>query len=129
LAFRRPITTTTNSNFNFDFPFTTNDANTDKQTTIRYRSLFIARECLTVIRPGGIHAPDPFRALFSSLLFLFLGGMHCLAWTFPFPTLLEKWAWRTSSIAVAGIIPFAWGVIFGVLGDLWLCDFEGSVWT
>jgi hypothetical protein len=35
------------------------------------------------------------------------GSIHCVAWSFPFPTLQEKSAWRISAASVAGLpIPF-----------------------
>lgn len=76
----------------------------------QYQSFGFAKECLKVIRAGGVQAPDPLRAAVSSLLFLLFGGLHCAAWNFPFPTLTEKWMWRVSSVVVAGIIPAVWVV-------------------
>ena len=39
------------------------------------------------------------------------GGIHCIAWSFHFATLPERWVWRISAILVAGfpiaIIPFS----------------------
>ncbi|KAK3997211.1 hypothetical protein QBC44DRAFT_280831 [Cladorrhinum sp. PSN332] len=37
----------------------------------------------------------------SSLLF---GGLHCIAWSFEFPTQIEKMAWRVASV-VSGALP------------------------
>ncbi|KAH9487385.1 hypothetical protein JR316_0001460 [Psilocybe cubensis] len=39
-------------------------------------------------------------AIFVALVF---GGIHCIAWSFHFPTDIEKWAWRVSSVLVSGI--------------------------
>jgi hypothetical protein len=74
----------------------------------QYQSFGLARECLKVIQAGGVHAPDPVRAVVTSLLFFIFGGLHCAAWNFPFPTLTEKWMWRVSSVVVATIIPLVW---------------------
>lgn len=76
-----------------------------------YQSFGMVRECLKVIRAGGVHAPDGRRAAVTSLLFFVFGGLHCAAWNFPFPTLTEQWAWRISSLVVATLIPLVWMVV------------------
>jgi hypothetical protein len=73
-----------------------------------YRPFALARECLTVIESGCMHAPDPVRGAAISLLISLVGGLHCAAWNFPFPTLVEQWAWRVSSVVIGALVPLAW---------------------
>lgn len=47
----------------------------------------------------------------SSLVF---GGLHCLAWKTVFPTIVEMWCWRASSLVTAAL-PVA-ALVFGVCG-------------
>ena len=40
------------------------------------------------------------------------GGIHCIAWSFAFPSSTEQLLWRISSIAITGIpLPVA-GILF-----------------
>ncbi|KAF8331045.1 uncharacterized protein EI90DRAFT_3016499 [Cantharellus anzutake] len=40
---------------------------------------------------------------------IIFGGIHCLAWSYPFPTRAEKLLWRISAIIITvGPGPFAW---------------------
>ena len=73
-----------------------------------YRPFALARECLTVIESGLMHAPDPVRGVAIGLLISSVGGLHCTAWNFPFPTLVEQWAWRVSSVVIGALVPLAW---------------------
>ncbi|KAF8331047.1 uncharacterized protein EI90DRAFT_2996157 [Cantharellus anzutake] len=42
---------------------------------------------------------------------IIFGGVHCLAWSFPFPTRAETLLWRISAIIITvGPGPFAWGM-------------------
>ncbi len=43
---------------------------------------------------------------------LFIGGVHCSAWNFSFPTRTEQFLWRANSLTVATIVPFFWLVSF-----------------
>ncbi|KAK7028703.1 hypothetical protein R3P38DRAFT_3190321 [Favolaschia claudopus] len=52
-------------------------------------------------------------ALFVQCIFAFIfGGIHCMAWNTVFPTIFEKWAWRSCAVAVT-VAPSA-GFSFGV---------------
>jgi hypothetical protein len=36
------------------------------------------------------------------------GGLYCLGWNHPFPSMLEAWAWRLSAIIITGsLIPYS----------------------
>ena len=74
----------------------------------QYQTFGLVRDCLKVIKGGGLLAPHPVRGVFSSLLFFFFGGLHCLAWDLHFPTAIEQLMWRTSSVVVAIAIPLVW---------------------
>jgi len=37
---------------------------------------------------------------------IIFGGIHCIAWSFHFATLRERWAWRISAILVSGLPTF-----------------------
>ena len=43
------------------------------------------------------------------------GAMHCIAWSFHFATLPERWVWRISAILVAGL-PIAMAALVTLLG-------------
>jgi hypothetical protein len=58
-----------------------------------YRPFALVQECFRVIESGCAHAPDPVRGVASSFLFFFVGGLHCATKNFPFPMLVEQWAW------------------------------------
>ena len=49
------------------------------------------------------------------LVTMVFGGIHCIAWSFSFPSPTEQLLWRISSIAITGI-PLA------VAGILFICD-------
>jgi hypothetical protein len=42
------------------------------------------------------------------------GAIHCIAWSFHFPTLRDRWLWRISAILIAGL-PTAAFVFLGLL--------------
>jgi len=51
----------------------------------------------------------------AGVIAMIFGGIHCIAWSFSFPTLAEKILWRVSSIAIIGV-PFYFLVLFGLFG-------------
>ena len=57
-------------------------------------------------------------AVGSAVIAMIFGGIHCIAWSFSFPTLAEKILWRVSSIAIIGV-PFFYVAFFGLIG---LCN-------
>jgi hypothetical protein len=44
------------------------------------------------------------------LIAMIFGGIHCIAWSFTFPTHIERIFWRASSIAIISI-PVPWAVV------------------
>lgn len=50
----------------------------------------------------------------SSTLATIFGGIHCIAWSFSFPTLVERTIWRTASLAITSI-PFIMLALFFLL--------------
>ena len=51
--------------------------------------------------------------LFAMCVSIVFGAIHCIAWSFHFPTLREQWAWRISATVVSGV-PICWtsGMVF-----------------
>ncbi|KIJ99717.1 hypothetical protein K443DRAFT_623211 [Laccaria amethystina LaAM-08-1] len=58
----------------------------------------------------------------SSTLATIFGGIHCIAWSFSFPTLVERTIWRIASLAITSI-PFIMLALFFLLNfsysDTW----------
>ena len=52
------------------------------------------------------------------------GGIHCVAWSFHFPTLQEKLAWRISASSIAGLPIFT--LAFIILGAF--IDIRSEIW-
>ncbi|PPQ95136.1 hypothetical protein CVT25_010635 [Psilocybe cyanescens] len=46
---------------------------------------------------------DSMSIVLAILVAIVFGGLHCIAWSFEFPTLIEKWAWRVSAVLVSGL--------------------------
>ena len=44
----------------------------------------------------------------TGFFFLVFGGLHCIAWKGPFPSLWKSWAWRDSSLVLATSVPISW---------------------
>lgn len=63
------------------------------------------------IRPDGIDECGVFAIILSMSIF---GGVHCAAWTYPFPTQVEQIIWRVMSCAI--VVPLCVYVSFVVLG-------------
>ena len=53
----------------------------------------------------------PFIASIATLF----GGIHCIAWSFDFPSVVEKHIWRISAVSITAMGPFA-TVLITVLG-------------
>ena len=51
----------------------------------------------------------------AAVVAMIFGAIHCIAWSFTFPTLAERLLWRVSSIAIIGV-PFYYVVFFWLLG-------------
>ena len=47
----------------------------------------------------------------AAIIAMIFGGIHCIAWSFTFPTLVERLLWRVSSIAITGV-PFFYVALF-----------------
>ncbi|PPQ84887.1 hypothetical protein CVT25_004617 [Psilocybe cyanescens] len=52
--------------------------------------------------------------ILAMLVAIVFGGIHCIAWSFEFPTVVEKWAWKVSAVLVSGL-PLS-SFFSGVLG-------------
>jgi len=56
--------------------------------------------------------------LWSTIMAIINGALHCVAWLSHFPSPAEKWLWRVSSLGIAGLniilyaalMPRSWGV-------------------
>ena len=55
--------------------------------------------------PNDILAP-----LIGLCVGILFGGIHCVAWTFPFPSITELYIWRTSAVSIT-VIPLAFFLI------------------
>ena len=65
------------------------------------------------IRPGASHVPSFYapstqndrwsRMVVFALFGVIFGGLHCIGWTFKFPTHPEESLWRSTSVAIAAI--------------------------
>ena len=50
--------------------------------------------------------PEKHLLLGASFSVLLLGAIHCIGWNFKYPTDVELWLWRASSIITAAVLPF-----------------------
>ena len=50
---------------------------------------------------GGGYALHVFSAIVIGTIF---GGLHCVAWNFTFPSVIEQWIWRAMSLTLT-VIP------------------------
>ncbi|PPQ90235.1 hypothetical protein CVT25_012994 [Psilocybe cyanescens] len=53
--------------------------------------------------------------MLAMLVATVFGGIHCIAWSFEFPTVTEKWTWRVSAVWVAGL-PLGIFFYYGLTG-------------
>jgi len=56
--------------------------------------------------------------LSSAVIGLFFGLLHCIAWSFHFPSMLERKLWRVCAIAV-GPDPALMFLLIASLGTSW----------
>jgi hypothetical protein len=61
---------------------------------------------------GGQAEWDIFSVSGIILVTMVFGGIHCVAWSFAFPSHTEQLLWRISSIAITGVIPVVAGIVF-----------------
>ena len=66
---------------------------------------------------GGLSEWDIFSFSGLVLVTMVFGGIHCIAWSFAFPSPTERLLWRMSSIAITAI-PLAFGGIFFIYDQL-----------
>lgn len=65
---------------------------------------------------GDVFAPALFSALFVAIIF---GGIHCVAWSYPFPSTAEQLMWRICSIGITTLpLLFFVGGGVGLLSEL-----------
>jgi hypothetical protein len=59
-------------------------------------------------------------SIFAVCVSIIFGAIHCIAWSFHFPTMQEQWVWRISAILVLGLpIPY---MALGRLSDAMKLD-------
>ncbi|PPQ93748.1 hypothetical protein CVT25_008128, partial [Psilocybe cyanescens] len=79
--------------------------------TMFFRAIFDMVLCTTLKgkrhRVPTFYAPpvknDSMCAMPGIVVAIVFGGIHCIAWSYDFPTVIEKWAWRVSAVLVSGI--------------------------
>jgi hypothetical protein len=62
-------------------------------------------------------------AIATTVVASVFGGVHCIAWSFSFPTRIERVLWRTSSVAITGV-PVFYLLLFGFVS---FCLGRGSL--
>lgn len=70
-----------------------------------------------------------FTDIIASIVAVFFGVIHCIAWSLEHPSQTEQLLWRISSVAVASI-PGIWGLFFlvGILVAKDKIDTDGWIW-
>jgi len=56
------------------------------------------------------HNSESLSAIIAIIVGILFGGIHCIAWSFTFLSVVEKSIWTTSSIIITAV-PFAWGSV------------------
>ena len=61
---------------------------------------------------------DPTTGSYATVMYvaIIFGSIHCIAWSFHFPSFQEKLAWRISAVSVAGL-PILISVLIMLIGD------------
>jgi hypothetical protein len=78
---------------------------------------------------------SPFRGgLLVMVIASAFGGIHCIGWSFTFPSSIEQALWRVASVAIAGVpfIFFSFGFVISMIPDKYnglssLCIFLGVI--
>jgi len=73
---------------------------------------------------------DGFSVLIGFIVSVIFGGIHCIAWSFGFPSVQEEYIWRASAVAIT-TIPFIFGLAGFVVSDNESClhDFVNILGT
>jgi hypothetical protein len=48
-------------------------------------------------------------AILAIMVGMLFGGIHCIAWSFTFQSIEERYIWRTSAATITAAIPLVWG--------------------
>jgi len=57
----------------------------------------------TFYAPSTTNHEDKYAILIGLCVGISFGGIHCIAWFFPFPTPIELFIWRTSAVSITAI--------------------------
>lgn len=68
-------------------------------------SIWIPNTCIHATLDGGSFATINYLAGAASGALLVLGGLHCIAWTYEFPSKGEQFYWKVASLLTAFIFP------------------------
>ncbi|KAI9462142.1 hypothetical protein F5148DRAFT_1377184 [Russula earlei] len=49
--------------------------------------------------------PGPFAVFIMAVIALAFGGIHCVGWSFAFPSSIEQILWRVASVSIIGVPP------------------------
>ncbi|KAF8960470.1 hypothetical protein BDZ97DRAFT_1665778 [Flammula alnicola] len=60
---------------------------------------------------------DTLGYLIAILVSIVFGGIHCIAWSFQFPTYTERWIWRVTAVIVSAL-PISTSVLSVILSDM-----------
>ena len=56
------------------------------------------------------HNSEILSAIIAIIVGILFGGIHCIGWSFTFPSVVEANIWTTSSVLITAV-PFTWGTI------------------
>ncbi|KAF8956877.1 hypothetical protein BDZ97DRAFT_2079536 [Flammula alnicola] len=60
---------------------------------------------------------DTWGGLIAILVSIVFGGIHCIAWSFQFPTYTERWIWRVTAVIVSAV-PISTSVLSVIVTDI-----------